>query len=132
MDSCFISGPRDADAIDVFNALADTKAQEHWDELLMNGPGVTYLGDFAKEKARGAAVSFVARPFPDRQAGAKKQGVTAGRSSSGWPTTQRRPMTTCLSEQALKGSSKGEREVGGVLHAAERGATPARRGGRRL
>ena len=26
-----------------------------------------YLGDFAKEKARGAAVSFVARPFPDRQ-----------------------------------------------------------------
>jgi len=58
---------KDADAIDVFNALADTKAQTKWDELLMSGPGVTYLGDFAKEKARGAAVSFVARPFPDRQ-----------------------------------------------------------------
>eukprot|EP00913_Durusdinium_trenchii_P036002 g33684.t1 len=58
---------RDADAIDVFNALADTKSEEKWDELLMNGPGVTYLGDFAKEKARGASVSFVARPFPDRQ-----------------------------------------------------------------
>lgn len=58
---------KDADAIDVFNALADTKKQTEWDELLMNGPGVTYLGDFAKEKARGAAVSFVARPFPDRQ-----------------------------------------------------------------
>ncbi|CAK9020130.1 COBW domain-containing protein DDB_G0274527 [Durusdinium trenchii] len=58
---------QDADAIDVFNALADTKSEEKWDELLMNGPGVTYLGDFAKEKARGASVSFVARPFPDRQ-----------------------------------------------------------------
>lgn len=58
---------KDADAIDVFNALADIKAQTEWDELLMNGPGATYLGDFAKEKARGSAVSFVARPFPDRQ-----------------------------------------------------------------
>ena len=34
-----------------------------------------YLGDFAKEKARGSAVSFVARPFPDRQVqlGVEKQ-----------------------------------------------------------
>eukprot|EP00438_Fugacium_kawagutii_P015085 Skav214576 [mRNA] locus=scaffold57:117472:118776:+ [translate_table: standard] len=58
---------QDADAIDVFNALSDFKAEEKWDELLMNGPGATYLGDFAKEFVRGAAVSFVARPFPDRQ-----------------------------------------------------------------
>ncbi|CAJ1379763.1 unnamed protein product [Effrenium voratum] len=57
----------DADAIDVFNALADTKGEAEWDELLMNGPGVVYLGDFVKERARGAAVAFVARPFPDRQ-----------------------------------------------------------------
>mmetsp|Transcript_30155 Transcript_30155/g.69602 ORF Transcript_30155/g.69602 Transcript_30155/m.69602 type:complete len:400 (+) Transcript_30155:60-1259(+) len=56
-----------ADVIDVFNALADTKREAEWDELLMNGPGVKYLGDFPNEFARGAAVSFIARPFPDRQ-----------------------------------------------------------------
>ncbi|CAE7414082.1 unnamed protein product [Symbiodinium natans] len=56
-----------ADVIDVFNALADTKGEVEWDDLLMNGPGVTYLGDFPNEFARAAAVSFVARPFPDRQ-----------------------------------------------------------------
>ncbi|CAE7676140.1 unnamed protein product [Symbiodinium pilosum] len=58
---------QDADVIDVFNALADTKGEAEWDDLLMNGPGVTYLGDFPQEFARAAAVSFVARPFPDRQ-----------------------------------------------------------------
>ncbi|CAE7726607.1 yciC [Symbiodinium microadriaticum] len=58
---------QNAEVIDVFNALADTKGEAEWDDLLMNGPGVTYLGDFPKEFARAAAVSFVARPFPDRQ-----------------------------------------------------------------
>jgi len=57
----------DADPIDVFNVLADILAQEEWDELLQGGPGVTILGDFTNEYARAAAVTFVARPFPDRQ-----------------------------------------------------------------
>lgn len=57
----------DADAIDVFNVLADTKAQEEWDDLIHGGPGVTMLGDFPDEFARGVAMTFVAHPFPDRQ-----------------------------------------------------------------
>lgn len=57
----------DADPIDVFNVLADTKAQEEWDDLIHGGPGVTLLGDFPDEYARGVAMTFVAHPFPDRQ-----------------------------------------------------------------
>eukprot|EP00931_Biecheleriopsis_adriatica_P006993 TRINITY_DN108328_c0_g1_i1.p1 TRINITY_DN108328_c0_g1~~TRINITY_DN108328_c0_g1_i1.p1 ORF type:complete len:350 (+),score=52.19 TRINITY_DN108328_c0_g1_i1:55-1050(+) len=58
---------KDADVIDVFNALADTQEQAEWDALIQGGPGVTILGDFPKERARGASLSFVAKPFPDRQ-----------------------------------------------------------------
>lgn len=56
-----------ADVVDVFNALADTRSQAQWDDLIKGGPGVEILGDFPTEKARGAAMSFVAHPFPDRQ-----------------------------------------------------------------
>eukprot|EP00933_Yihiella_yeosuensis_P048156 TRINITY_DN4419_c4_g1_i1.p1 TRINITY_DN4419_c4_g1~~TRINITY_DN4419_c4_g1_i1.p1 ORF type:complete len:400 (+),score=98.52 TRINITY_DN4419_c4_g1_i1:99-1298(+) len=55
---------KDADPIDVFNALADITSQKDWDPLIGR---VKLLGDFENEAARGAAVTFVAHPFPDRQ-----------------------------------------------------------------
>ena len=67
--------------------------------MIVGMPCARYLGDFAKEKARGAAVSFVARPFPDRQAGCRAPWMIlpkAARFSSGWYTTRLQTTMTCV------------------------------------